>query len=133
MTASAEDRLAIHEVIGLHAHLFDEGALDRLDEVFAPDIAYDLADFGLGVQTGIAAIRDAATALGDRNPIGHHVTNIVVTHLDANSARACSKGIGIRTDGGTGSVVYEDDLVRTDLGWRVVRRKVRARRTPLSR
>jgi len=41
---------------------------------------------------GIDAIRSAALALGDRNPVAHHVTNIVITPLDDDTASARSKG-----------------------------------------
>ena len=33
---------------------------------------------------GIAAIREGALALGDRNPVAHHVTNVVVTPVDCD-------------------------------------------------
>jgi hypothetical protein len=35
---TAEDRWAIGETISLHGHLFDEGELDRLDELFTADV-----------------------------------------------------------------------------------------------
>ena len=47
MRLSADDRSAITELISLHGHLFDEGELDRLDELFTPDVVYDVRDFGL--------------------------------------------------------------------------------------
>ena len=42
--------------------------------------------------------------MGDANPVGHHVTNIVITRIDDRSARVQSKGIGIKADGTAGSV-----------------------------
>ncbi|WP_330346936.1 hypothetical protein [Streptomyces sp. NBC_00582] len=42
-----------------------------------------------------------------------------------------SKGIGINTDGTSGSVTYEDTFVLTGQGWRISYRKVVARRVPL--
>jgi hypothetical protein len=56
-------------------------------------------------------VREAAIAFGDANPVGHHVTNIVTTPVDARSARVRSKGIGIKADGTAGSVVYDDVVV----------------------
>ena len=35
------DRLAIHELLGLHGHLMDAGAFERLDELFTPDVVDD--------------------------------------------------------------------------------------------
>ena len=130
---STDDHLAIHELIALHGHLMDDGAFDRLDELFTADIAYDLEAFGGGVLRGPAAIRDAGLALGDGNPLGHHVTNVIVTGGDDQQAHARSKGFGVMADGTVGSVVYEDVLTRTPEGWRISYRKVVPRKKPLTR
>lgn len=58
--------------ISLHGHLFDEGHLDRLDELFTPDVVYDLSDVGIEPLHGIAEIRRAALELGPANPLAHH-------------------------------------------------------------
>jgi ketosteroid isomerase-like protein len=80
---------------------------------------------------GPAAIREAALALGDANPVGHHVTNIVITQVDDHSATVQSKGIGINADGTTGSVVYDDIVTHQPDGWKISHRKVTARRRAL--
>ncbi len=132
MAVPAEDRLAISELIALHGHIMDSGELDRLGDLFSPEVTYDLGDFGLGILQGIDAIRNAAIAMGDRNPVGHHVTNIILTEVDGQVVRVRSKGIGIQADGSSGSVVYDDIVKRTATGWRITHRKVSARRAPLS-
>ncbi|MGV4980847.1 nuclear transport factor 2 family protein [Streptomyces sp. NRAIS4] len=38
MALPPEDRLAITELISMHGHLVDDGQLDRLDELFTPDV-----------------------------------------------------------------------------------------------
>lgn len=130
---ATEDRLSIYELASLHGHLVDEGRLDELDKVFIDDVVYDLSAFGMGVQQGIEAIREAALALGDNNPIGHHVTNIVIDNFeDDSTVHMRSKGIGIKTDGTTGSVVYTDVIKKHDGEWRIVSRKISLRRKPLS-
>jgi ketosteroid isomerase-like protein len=128
---NVSDRLAIHELLGLHGHLMDAGAFDRLGELFTPDVVYDLTAYGAGELIGPSAVADAGRALGDRNPVGHHVTNIVVREDPDGTVRAVSKGIGIMADGTAGSVVYEDELRNTAAGWRIARRRVTPRRTPL--
>lgn len=133
MTLSTADRIAIADVINRHGHLTDDGAFDRMPELFTPDVAYDVTDLGGGVIRGLAALRAAALALGAANPVAHHVTNIVLTPSGDDEVRALSKGFGVMADGTTGSVTYEDTLVRVDGGWRISHRVVRARRTPLSR
>ena len=131
MALSEQDRTEIGDLINLHGHLTDAGQLDRAGELFTPDVVYDLGDFGGGSLHGTAAIRVAALALGDANPVGHHVTNIVITGIDDRSARVQSKGIGIKTDGTAGSVVYDDVVTRQPGGWKISHRKVTARRAAL--
>lgn len=134
MKLSADDRFAIAETIAMHGHLFDEGQLDRLDELFTSDVVYDVSDFGQGVLHGIDAIREAALALGSRNPLAHHVTNIVVTGSgDENTATVRSKAIAIMGDGRCGSATYLDTVCRQPGGWRISHRKIIPRRVPLGR
>ncbi|KOV68725.1 nuclear transport factor 2 family protein [Streptomyces sp. MMG1121] len=132
MALTSEDRLAITELIAMHGHLVDDGLLDRLEELFTPDVVYDVTDFGQDPLVGVAAIRAAALALGAGNPVAHHVTNVVVHEAADGSARARSKGLGVRADGSCGSVTYDDILVRTPDGWRIGHRTVTARRVPLN-
>ncbi|WP_262060420.1 nuclear transport factor 2 family protein [Streptomyces sp. STR69] len=131
MALALEDRLAITELIALHGHLVDEGELDRLAEVFTPDIEYDLADFGQDTVIGLARLVDASLASGPANPVAHLVTNVVIEDSTEERVRVRSKGLGIRTDGSCGSVTYEDTVVRTGAGWRISHRRVSARRVPL--
>lgn len=131
MAIAAEDRAAITELISLHGHLCDSGELERLDEVFTMDVEYDLTDFGQQTLHGVRACVAAARALGDLNPVGHHVTNVVLTDAEDGRVRGRSKGIGVSADGACGSVTYEDTIVRGPQGWRISRRKVLARRVPL--
>ncbi len=131
MTLTVDDRIAVNDLIHEYGHLVDTGELDRLAELFTADVTYDLADFGQGTLTGVAAIRSAALALGDANPVGHHVTNVVLTEQADGRVRARSKGIGIMADGTTGSVLYDDLIVRHGDTWRISHRKIVARRAPL--
>ncbi|GAA2153465.1 MULTISPECIES: nuclear transport factor 2 family protein [Glycomyces] len=131
MTITADDRAAITELLAMHGHLIDAGELDRLDEVLTTDAVYDVTDLGSAPLEGLAACREAALALGEGNPLGHHVTNIVLTETTAGQVHALSKGIGVNTDGTTGTVTYEDAIVRNEGGWRIRHRKVIARRSPL--
>jgi hypothetical protein len=131
MPLSIDDRLAIHELIALHGHVMDLGAFERLPELFTGDVVYDLRDFGGGELHGTEAIAEAGRALGAGNPVGHHVTNVVITAGDGDAAEVLSKGLGVRADGTCGSLVYRDELRRTAAGWRIARRRVTPRRVPL--
>ncbi|MGW4888677.1 nuclear transport factor 2 family protein [Streptomyces murinus] len=129
---SVEDRLDITDLVSTHGHLVDDGQLERLEELCTPDVVYDVSDLGGGLLLGVAAIREAALALGARNPVAHHVTNVVVSDAGDGRARVRSKGLGVMADGSCGSVSYDDTVVRTPEGWRICRRKVTARRVPLN-
>jgi ketosteroid isomerase-like protein len=133
MTLTARDRVEITDLINLHGHLVDAGNLDGAGELCTPDVTYDVTDTGFGTLHGRAALRAASLALGDGNPVGHHVTNIVITPVDEYSARVRSKGIGIAADGTAGSVTYDDVLTRGPDGWRIGYRKLTVRRAPLGR
>ncbi|KPI20955.1 hypothetical protein OK074_7494 [Actinobacteria bacterium OK074] len=131
MPLTADDRIAITELLSLHGHLFDGGELDRLAELFTADVRYDATDFGQAPLTGIDAIRDAALTLGAANAVAHHITNVVLADRAEDRVHALSKGIGIKADGTSGSVTYDDTVVRTEHGWRISHRRVLARRAPL--
>lgn len=131
MALKEHDRIAITNLIHLHGHLVDAGDLDGADELFVSDVVYDVSDLGFGSLHGREAVREAASALGRANPVGHHVTNIVITGIDDRSARVRSKGIGIRADGTADSVVYDDIVTRHPEGWKISRRTMTARRVAL--
>ncbi|MEU9835198.1 nuclear transport factor 2 family protein [Streptosporangium sp. NPDC048047] len=131
MTLTVEDRVTITDLINRHGHLTDAGDLDGWNELFLPDVVYDVTDLGGGVLTGLEALWEATLTPGVAHPVAHHVTNIVLTGTADGRVRALSKGFGVNADGTVGSVTYEDTVVRGDRGWRISRRTVRARRVPL--
>jgi hypothetical protein len=127
----AEDRLAIGEILSLHGHLFDGGHLDRLGEIFTPDVVYDMSAVGVGTFAGIEAIRSAALQLGPGNPVAHHVTNVVISGEGDGLATALSKGLMLRADGTLASVTHLDTLRRHDGVWRISHRVISPRSAPL--
>jgi hypothetical protein len=130
MTLRVEDRLDIIERIALHGHLVDAGEFERVEEIFAADVVHDLTDLGLGTVTGLGLFRTPDPDVV--HPLGHHVTNTVLTGVDDGRVHARSKGIGVGADGTAGSVVYEDVVERRPEGWRITHRRIVARRTPLT-
>jgi hypothetical protein len=128
---TVDDRLAIADLINLHGHLTDRGDFAGMPRLFAEDVTYDISAFGGGVLAGLAAAREAALALGDANPLAHHVTNIVVSEAPGGTVRVLSKYLGVMTDGSVGSGTYEDTVEKGDDGWRITHRVVRPRRVPL--
>jgi SnoaL-like domain len=126
-------QVTITELLAMHGHLVDGGHLDRLGEVFTADVVYDVSPMGAAPIHGLDDLRAAAEALGARNPVGHHVTNVVLTGGADDTVEALSKGLGVNADGSCGSVTYEDLVVRTEAGWRIERRTIFPRRAPLGR
>jgi 3-phenylpropionate/cinnamic acid dioxygenase small subunit len=129
---TADDLVQLHQLVALHGHLVDDGELHRLDELFTADALYDVSALGQGVLRGVAGFRAATEAFAhdERNPVGHHVTNVVVTEAGPDAATVRSKGLGVLRDGRAGSVTYVDRAVRTDRGWRIAARRVTPGRGP---
>ncbi|WP_406031638.1 nuclear transport factor 2 family protein [Nocardioides sp. NBC_00163] len=126
MPLTTADRLAIHELVSLHGHLADDGRSEDLGLLMTPEASYDVTAYGLGVVTGLPALIELfASGPGDQ-PVGHHVTNVIVTADPDRDDRASvrSKGLSVMANGRTGTVVYEDDVVRTASGWRISARIV---------
>lgn len=128
---NTEDREAITRLINQHGYLIDTGQLDSMHEIFTADVAYDVSDFGGGVVNGLEAMREWVLGLGDRNPVGHHVTNILLDEITDDVVHCLSKGIGVSLDGTVRSVTYDDHIERSEAGWRITRRAVKPRRSPL--
>ncbi len=129
---TAEDRSAIGDTLALLGHLVDSGQLDRLEEAFTPDAVYDLTDVGLGALEGVEAIRQGARQLGARNPVAHHLTNVVITGEADDGVSVLSKGLLLMADGTVGSLTQHDVVRRLDGGWRISRHVVKAQRSPMN-
>lgn len=124
----AGDRLAIHELIALHGHLADDRRPEELDRLLTTDAAYDLSDFGLGIIDGLDAITDLHRRRPGNQPVGHHVTNVMIEEVDG-AVHVRSKGLSVMAGGAAGTCTYEDTVIRTEGGWRIARRRIRAART----
>lgn len=131
MRLTADDRVAIADLIAMHGHLCDDGDLEGLDAVFTSSVIYDVTALGGGVLEGVEGIRDAGLSLGDANPVGHHVTNVVIRETQNGTVHARSKGLGVMADGTVGSVTYDDTVIDTGAGWRISHRIVSPRKVAL--
>ena len=124
MPLSVDDRLSIHELISLHGHLADDRRDGELGLLLTDDATYDISAYGMGVVRGIEALsRLFAERPGDQ-PIGHHVTNVIVTGEEGDRATVRSKGLAVMPDGAAGTVTYDDVVVRTPVGWRISHRTI---------
>jgi hypothetical protein len=125
---TAEDRLAIRELLALYGHVIDERQFSRVDELFTPDGRYDVSDFGQGVHHGPAAIAALWSDAGSRHPLAHHTVDVVIAEDGDGTVRALCKGIGLLADGRAGSVTYRDVVTKTAAGWRIAERVAVLRR-----
>ena len=115
-----DDALQIRQVLADYGHVVDDHDWDRAHEVFADDFEFDMSAYGRPDLHGIADI--VATFLG-RNMYAHVTTDTMLAELADGSVRAHSKFIGFPNEGPPVTGDYEDELVRTDAGWRLRRRK----------
>jgi SnoaL-like domain len=127
------DVQAIERLINLYGHILDDREYSRAVELFTVDAFYDVTDFDSGVHRGPQAIAALWAGAGDKHPLAHHATNIVITEELDGTVRVVSKGMGIRRDA-VGSVVYRDVVVLTAAGWRIRERiatsRLKAARLP---
>ncbi|WP_084476714.1 hypothetical protein [Actinokineospora enzanensis] len=82
-------------------------------------------------RAAVTEVIAAARALGEGNPVAHHVTDTVLTEIADGHVRARSQGLGVQADGGRVGVTYDDTVRGLEHGWRITHRVVRARRVPL--
>jgi hypothetical protein len=129
MPLSVDDRLSLHELISLHGHLADDRREEQLHLLLAEDATYDISAYGMGVVRGLDALTELFSQRPGEQPVGHHVTNVIVSEHDDGTITVRSKGLAVMADGTTGTVTYDDVVVRTDAGWRIAQRVVIPART----
>jgi hypothetical protein len=122
MTLSAEDRLAIYELLSLYGHLIDQRRWPELRQVFTEDVVFDATSFGQPVTTSYHELMDHWTSDLSVHPLAHHVTNVVIGEDLDGTVRVLSKAIGVGRKGRVGSGTYDDIVVKTPEGWRLAKR-----------
>ena len=123
------DEREIHQVVTRYCRALDTKDWALLDDVFVPDATSDLASGRTLV--GIDAIRDRIrNALHELDDSQHLVGNHEIA-VDGDTAthRCYLQAQHVRTAaaGGPNYIVagrYEDQLARTDMGWRITHRSL---------
>jgi SnoaL-like domain len=119
------DRLAIQDLIGRYAVVVDNGEFDALDELFTPDAVIDFSTFS----GPVGSLSEIKAFLGDSLPFftrTQHMMGLPLIDLNGDAAHArtsCTNPMISTKPDGTVSVWliglwYDDDLVRTPVGWR---------------
>ncbi len=125
---TADDRLAIRELLALYGHVIDQRQFSRARELFTVDARYDVSDFRKGVHHGPGAITALWSAPDARHPLAHHTVDVIVTEDEDGTVRVLSKGIGLLADGRAGGVTYRDIVTKIAGGWRISERVAILRR-----
>jgi hypothetical protein len=125
------DKAEIIELLNLYGLAIDTHRWDLFDRIFTQDVTFDLGPAGV-VWTDLAtAKRDLDGFHKTLDNHQHAMTNHLV-HIDGDKAYAFTYGIGVlvreAAEGGPAYLWrgwYDDELIRTDLGWRIRRRVAR--------
>ena len=116
---SAEDRLAIHEVLATYCHAIDTGRWDDFRALFAPDCRLDFGKL-MGTHEGHDGIRRFSEMLKATGLFMRHYTLNIIVSGDGERARASSYVLAITGTPGNQSQTtgfYEDELVKTGGRW----------------
>lgn len=121
------DRLAITDVVNRYAEAIDRRDWDLLRTCFAPDGRIRGPRHELVGPDAIVADMQATT--GATATTQHFIGNVRV-EVDGDRAQARSYLIATSSHPGTRALrrmhaTYEDELIRTDEGWRIALRTVR--------
>lgn len=124
------DRLEIQDAVTRYSHGLDQRLWEQWDLAFTPDAIIDYRPVGLGEFT-LAEARNYFTAGDPQRYTGQHLVANTLIDLAGDTAKARSEytfftfartddpAKALRTSGGGW---YDDDLIRTDVGWRMTRR-----------
>jgi len=122
---TVEDLIAIHNVLGRYAHIMDAGSrgltsFEDLRQIFTPDAVFDFTQCGGPRCQSCDEI--IAVMAGNPHPSGHHATNFVIEQVDADTVTCLSKLLSVEANGQVNTGHYEDRIIRTPEGWRIVDR-----------
>ena len=112
------DIVAVQQLLAHFGHLLDDREWSRLDEVVTADFHFDARGIG-GPE--FHALEDWRRYVGSVwNPLAHHVTNIHVSHGEADDElRVHSKFLTVIEDGTCHTGDYLELARRTSNGWRI--------------
>lgn len=123
------DVQAIRDLQITYAYLIDSGAYDDLDQIFTADAVGDFDRAGL--VEGVAAIQALCRQALEPLTAAQHLNANHLARIEGDTATAsCYLRVHLYREGTPGGDHlkmggrYDDQLVRTDRGWRIKRRKL---------
>ena len=121
MTASglsAEDTIALHELVHQYAHIVDDADFERpVARSSRDDVEFDTSAFGNPPLRGLRPSSSRTSGRGTRSRTTS-TTAVVSTDPDG-TVRVRSKVLSLLAGGLCGSGTYDDVAVRTPDGWRI--------------
>jgi len=126
VTLSAEDRIALHELIARYSHLLDRGGIDRMGEVFTEDCRFTVAYFDVDIHGLQPLIGFFQPTMAARPSVRHVITNIYTEATGINTAdmHAYLQIVDAANNALTAVNFYHDHCVKTPAGWRIATRNV---------
>ena len=124
------DRLEIQELLARYCQAIDGHDWEALDSVFTPAAVIDYSEFG-GPRAELSGIKSFLAEVMPLHSGHYHLVSNVIAEVDGDRATCRSvcnnpmvldKGDG-RTHVYFCGLWYEDELVRTDAGWRISARR----------
>ncbi|WP_131889955.1 nuclear transport factor 2 family protein [Jiangella asiatica] len=119
---TTDDHADVRDLMSAVAYVLDSHEYDRLGEVFAADVHFE--NPGRLVADGLPALIEAFKGIADP-AISHHVTNVVVTPVDATTATCRMKALALRSGGVLTAAEYTDTVRKEATGWRIASRHIR--------
>ena len=132
MPLTALDRIEIFELTARYADALDRLRPDELHEVFTDDAVWEAAAPGGGAGRRLEGLAEIIAFMGrpEVHPGAHLMTNVYVRAVDEDADGGPVVHLGSRgiypvgpSDPRNPSAVfygrYEDEVVRTDAGWRI--------------
>lgn len=128
-TSDLIDKQAIRDVQVLYAFAIDSGSFEQLENIFTDNAIGDYSRAGCVV--GIEAIKDLCRKALEPLTSAQHLNANHVAHVDGDTAKArCYLHVHLHRENTPGGDhlemggIYDDELVRTDAGWRIRQRKL---------
>jgi hypothetical protein len=133
MDLTTDDRLDIIELPARYADALDRLEPERLREVFTTDAVWEM----IGGRVRLVGLDEIMEFMGraDVHPGAHLMTNIYINAVsddprgDGRLVHLCSRGVfpvgesDSKNPTGVFYGRYDDDVVRTDAGWRIRHRR----------
>ena len=125
------DKAAIIELLNLYGLALDAHRWDLFDRIFTQDVQAELGPAG-AIWSGLATMKRAFDDFHKKLDNHQHTMMGHLVHVDGDKAYAFTYGnwllVREAAKGGPqwlGRGWYDDELIRTDLGWRIRRRVAR--------